>query len=124
MANRHRGEVTVELDGERYTMRPSFEALAEIEDRTGIGLLGLLMRIRDTKTTDIASVIYAGIAVGHGTKIEEARVRDAIVDKGVAHYIEPAGDFITQALWGDDQPELDEPEKKTRKQEKPLQKAG
>lgn len=118
MANRQRGEVNVELNGARYTMRPSFEALAEIEDRTGVGLLGLMLRIRDHRTTDIVTVIYAGVAIGHGTKIKENDVRNAVVEKGVHHYIEPVTDFAMQALYGDEQPDLEEPEKKTSEDQK------
>jgi len=37
-----RGEVTITLDGAEYVMRPTYEAIQAIEEKTGMGLLGLL----------------------------------------------------------------------------------
>lgn len=35
MANQQRGEVGVEVDGKRYTLRPAFNSICELEDLTG-----------------------------------------------------------------------------------------
>lgn len=37
-----RGEVTVTLDGAQHVLRPSFEAVQAIEEKTGTGLVALL----------------------------------------------------------------------------------
>ena len=45
MANKHRGEVDITLLGDFWTLRPTFGALAEIEDATGLGLAAVVQRI-------------------------------------------------------------------------------
>ena len=35
MANRERGEIGVEVEGKPYTLRPSFNAICELENITG-----------------------------------------------------------------------------------------
>lgn len=37
-----RGEVTIELEGVRYVMRPSYEAIEAIEEQTGHGIVALI----------------------------------------------------------------------------------
>ena len=44
-ANKHRGEVTISLGGRSYLLRPTFAAIAEIEARSGQGLIGLARRL-------------------------------------------------------------------------------
>jgi len=41
VVNEDRGELAIELDGERFGLRPSYEALAEIESELGVGLMAL-----------------------------------------------------------------------------------
>jgi hypothetical protein len=36
MANKFRGEVDITIGGNQYTLRPTFEALVEFEDRCGM----------------------------------------------------------------------------------------
>lgn len=109
MANRHRGEVAVTLAGRSYTMRPTFTALAEIEDRTGCGLLGLLHRLRDHSVKDTCSVIYCGIKATD-PKADEEEICGLVVETGVNNLIEAMMDFVEMALYGMGE----ETEKKTR----------
>lgn len=46
-----RGEVTITLDGAEYVMRPSYEAIQAVEDKTGMGLLALLNAIGNGEMT-------------------------------------------------------------------------
>lgn len=39
MANPHRGEATLELGGKQYVVRIDYNAMAEIQDETGISLM-------------------------------------------------------------------------------------
>ncbi|MEE8499521.1 MAG: GTA-gp10 family protein, partial [Kiloniellales bacterium] len=45
MANKERGEVTLELGGESYVLVPSFGAVCEIEDALGANLFTLGRRL-------------------------------------------------------------------------------
>jgi hypothetical protein len=111
MANRHRGEVEVVLGGKSYAMRPTFEALAQIQDDTGVGLFGLLLRIRDQSPTDMVAVVYQGIRYGEDPRISPPSREDvgrAMVEEGLTKFTDPIVAFIEQALYGWE-------EKKTRR---------
>lgn len=47
MANEVRGEVEIELGGKRYSLRPTYGALAEIENLTDAGLIKLAGRFQE-----------------------------------------------------------------------------
>lgn len=66
LANKERGEVVVVLAGREYVMRPTFEALAQIEGRLGVGIVSLLRSISAGQfgVRDFAAVIHAGIDAG------------------------------------------------------------
>ncbi len=49
MANKARGEVTLELGGESYVLVPSFGAVCEIEDKIGTNLFSLGRRLQDDR---------------------------------------------------------------------------
>ena len=49
MANKHRGEVEVRLGGRTWTMRPAFQALAEIEGTTGLGFAAVVKPFADSQ---------------------------------------------------------------------------
>jgi hypothetical protein len=108
MANRRRGEVDVQLGGRTYTMRPTFAALAEIEDRTGCGLIGLLRKVRDHRVKDIATVVHCGISIGHGTEVEWDAVGEMIVDAGINNVVDAVAEFVNGALFADDPQEKKE----------------
>lgn len=44
MANPHRGEVTVQLLGQAYTLRPTFHIISTLEERIGLGIEMLALR--------------------------------------------------------------------------------
>jgi len=106
MANKHRGEASVSLGGRRYTLRPSFAALVEIEERCGCGIIELAQRFFDQKvrTKDVVAVLFAGIRAGgdgpDGDWPEEEAVAAAVVEGGLANFIEPVGAFLADALAG------------------------
>lgn len=63
MANKQRGEVTLELVGDKYTLRPTFEALCELEDMLNIGILDIvaILHSGDVRLKFISAVTWAGI---------------------------------------------------------------
>jgi len=57
-ANQTRGEVALELDGVRYTLRPSYEAIMAFEKGTGFGLLELVRQTEDlSMAIETASIV-------------------------------------------------------------------
>ena len=44
MANPHRGEVTVQLFGQAYTLRPTFHIISTLEERIGLRIEALALR--------------------------------------------------------------------------------
>jgi hypothetical protein len=70
-ANDTRGEISLELDGTEYVLRPSFEAIKAFEDGTGkkgVFLLGRMAE-EDQLTLGDASVIVAECIKAHGRAI-------------------------------------------------------
>lgn len=63
MANKQRGEVTLELAGEKYTLRPSFEAICELEDLLDIGIMEIvtILHSGNVRLKFIAAIAWAGM---------------------------------------------------------------
>jgi hypothetical protein len=61
MANIYRGEVTVNVAGKAYTLRPTFHILCQLQERIGLDLLQLLGRI--AKKGLLASEILMIVAI-------------------------------------------------------------
>ena len=70
MHNDLRGEISIELAAREYNLRPSFEALCEIENACGTSIINLLMKFdqRGIFLKEVVSIIKAGLkAGGHKT---------------------------------------------------------
>ncbi|MCH9020470.1 MAG: gene transfer agent family protein [Proteobacteria bacterium] len=63
MANKHRGEVDIILLGRFWTLRPTFGALAGIEDATDLGLAAVVQRFASGAfgIADVAIVLREGM---------------------------------------------------------------
>ncbi len=69
MANKERGEVTLELGGETYTLVPSFGAVCEIEDALGTNLFALKSLggdLIDLAFAEVKSGLLGGSSSGIG----------------------------------------------------------
>lgn len=106
--NPQRGDVPVTIAGTVYTMRPTFEALAAIEEKTGIGLIPLWKRF-GTQQYGIRDVVHV---VTEAVRAGEGRVPDGfsekIVQTGVVTLSKPIAEYLTNALAGDAAPGKDE----------------
>ncbi|GBU17337.1 MULTISPECIES: gene transfer agent family protein [Methylobacterium] len=76
MANRHRGEVDLDLGGTRYTLCITLGALAEIESGLGGGDLdGLAARFSDGRLAGSDLIVLLGAALrGGGHPLDDAAV--------------------------------------------------
>lgn len=99
--NPERGDVPVMLDGNEYILRPSFEALVEIEERLGMGLVPLARRFMDGQfgIRDVTAVVAAGIG-GSGQRVPDD-LGNLVVRAGIMSFAEALGVFLANALQGD-----------------------
>lgn len=96
MANRHRGEVSVMLGGAEITLRPSFEAIVEIEET--VGLLPILAA-QACEMRLPAKSVFAVIRAG--AKAAGADVKPSVIpDDGLSAANLAAFKFLHAALTG------------------------
>ena len=96
MANTHRGEIDVELDGKSWTLCLTLGALAELENAYGDeDLLAIAERFENGRisATDAVQVIGAGLR-GAGHELTNEQVAGMRVDGGAAGYV----DIVAQLL--------------------------
>jgi len=89
MANRHRGEISAEMDGRRYTMCLTLGALAELESAFGDeDMLSLATRFESGRLSarDAVRVLGAGLR-GAGNSVSDADVAAMKCDGGAAGFV-------------------------------------
>ncbi len=90
MANTHRGEIAVELDGKCWTLCLTLGALAELEHAYGDEeLLAIAERFENGRisATDAVRVIGAGLR-GAGHDLSDEQVAALRVEGGAAGYVD------------------------------------
>lgn len=98
--NAHRGEVNVSLGGTEYVLRPTFNALSEMERLTGMGLIPLTMRFArmEFTLTDIRTVLSQAIKAGGGTVPENL---GALILEETPRKLAPViAEFLSEAIAG------------------------
>lgn len=101
MANKHRGEISAELDGRERTLCLTLGALAELEARFGVSdLLALAERLGSGKLSalEIAAILGCGLR-GAGEQVADTEVSSMRVDGGAAGFAKIAVALI-QATFG------------------------
>lgn len=85
MANKYRGEVTLKLGPNKWTMTPTFEALAQIEEMTGRTCQHLVVATAMGSTTarEYAVICYCGIkAADPDADVTVNKIGQLIMDNG------------------------------------------
>lgn len=103
MANPHRGEVSLHLDGRDYTLRPSFHALAELESKTGLGIVALARKFQagEFGIGEMAAVIWSGLSGADAQPmLSYDEVGEQIAKAGLAHFVPAAAEYLGYALGG------------------------
>lgn len=105
--NPQRGDVAVRLGGKAYVMRPTFEALAEIEGITGRGIVDLLNRFsrKEFGAKDTAAVIFAAIKSGGEIGANYEAVGRMVVSDGLVNFIPAISAFLANAVTGGETPD-------------------
>lgn len=102
MANLQRGEIPIKLNGQEYSLRPTFQAMCNISERTGAHSLILLSRRMidgDIRFQDLAIIIQEGVKAS-GKELEMDMIGEAIVKEGLVEFSKPIMEFIRVAVEG------------------------
>ena len=101
--NKHRGEVGVTLNGVALVLRPEYEALAEIEQTLGEGLVPIAIRISGQRygIVDLVVILGAGLKAA-GNPVEPDDLARYILKEGLlsADLMQSVRDFLRNALGG------------------------
>ena len=103
MANMHRGEVGIDIDGIQYVLRPSFDILVRLETRIGTGIIALARKFHESKFTvsDVAAVLFVGLSGYTGNPpVTYEKIGESIVAEGIAKFLPVVTVFLTYALGG------------------------
>lgn len=113
MANKKRGEVDLVLQGETYTLRPTFQALEEIESSMGMGLIeiGSNFTQQAFRMTDVVKILHP-IMRHHdnpdtGKPWTYHELGEAIIQQGFTETVPVLGAFFAYALGVDPEEEAD-----------------
>ncbi len=101
MANKERGEVTLVLGGEKYTLRPEFGVIAEIEDELDTDMFRFGMKAEQFKfrVKELAHALKV-VLEANGYQAEETRLAKAIAKEGMAAVVLPLVAFVHAYVWG------------------------
>lgn len=101
MANPLRGEVEIALGGETLTLRPTFGAIMEIEDRLG-GIVPLASRAAagDFGLRDVAVIVRACLNAADGGSRSLDEVGERIMAEGVANVTPAVSALLAGVLSG------------------------
>lgn len=100
MANKERAETEISLAGKKYKLRPTFEALCEIEDKAGVGIPGLVLQFRDKKVgyKQISAIIFGGLFGAGNSSLSFEEIGKLVMDEGINKFVLPCGLFIVGAM--------------------------
>ena len=116
MTNKLRGEVEIELSGEKWTLRPTFEALSNIESKLNKSIPEIVREQRNAivKFVTIAVVIWEGMVAANEGRPPLSKTRNSkplryeevgemIVKDGLTNVIQQEGlmMFLLHGLAGD-----------------------
>ena len=110
VANVHRGEVSVTLSGVSYVLRPSFDAIVEIEGKLGLSIVAIVRKTAeatDIRATEIGAIVAAGIRA-HGRETDRADLANVGEEKvarmcweaGLMNVLPVVQDFLIMAVNG------------------------
>lgn len=100
IANPHRGEVTLVIDGQAHVMRLTLGALAGLETRLEAGsLMGLAERFEDgaVPTADLIALLAAGLA-GAGASLSERELAAADIEGGAVGAMRAGVELLARAF--------------------------
>ncbi len=97
--NKHRGEREFKAGDKTYTLRPTTDALQEIEEALNTGLVKLVLNIetQDYRIKDIAMAVHL-LAKAGGSKESFADLREAVMEAGLLNAAAIVAAILTSEL--------------------------
>jgi hypothetical protein len=122
--NKYRGSFDIEIDGKKFTLTPSFDAMENFEEKVGMSVIQALQKIEEGSYSVriIAGAIWAGILgeayYRNDSKLEQPyRVIGEMVRKvgvvGMANYAQQFLTYASLPAHVVEKIEADVPQKKT-----------
>lgn len=101
MANKARGEVTLELGAETYVLVPSFGNVAEIEDKLGTSLFaaGRRLELADITVAELLAYTQAFLDA-NGHVLEPEAIKQAIADGGAYNVVLTLAEYCRAYAFG------------------------
>ncbi len=95
------GDVEITLAGKAFVLRATPAAVLEIEERTGVGLTAIALRIGrgEISLKDLTAVVTAGLKAA-GEPASHDKVCRMIFETGMMELTEPVGAFLLAAVTG------------------------
>lgn len=102
--NPHRGEVAIELGGKVYVLRPTFDAIVEARESTGVPLGESFARIANLDLVEMSKVVGPTLrASGH--KLTDRQVGQMLLEKGATNAVKEVSALLKNMLTGGTEPE-------------------
>jgi hypothetical protein len=105
-ANKHRGEINLSLGDSTLLLRPSYTAISEWEDKTGMGSVQILYRLSSStyRVAEIVAIVGAAARAG-GHKITDAQAGDMLIDSGVLEVVPVVAKMLAACMTGGKEPD-------------------
>jgi hypothetical protein len=100
MANKNRGEVDIILNKHKYVMRPTFQALCEIENDLDKSLFSIIEESNNNvmPLKNMVSIIKNGINANGKYDLQEDEIGEAIMQASIIKIIPKIYQFLSQAV--------------------------
>jgi hypothetical protein len=100
MHNKNRGEVSIEFPSTTITLRPTFQALCEIEAAAGKSIINMLSNfaIQQLRISEIIVIIKAGKKAYDNTLLNNDQITELIESKGIINILPDIVKFLRNGL--------------------------
>ena len=100
MHNIHRGEITIKFSSQSLTLRPTFQALCEIESVLGQSLIKTILEFEQEQLRLVAimAIIKAGVKAYDGTILTDEQGSMLIQEKGLLNVMPDVIKFLLTAI--------------------------
>ena len=106
MANPMKGQIKLKLGDKEYNARLTIDAIMQIEDAVGCGIIKLATKMADAdiKMTDVVTVLLHALR-GGGKDLQESDVKKIVQKTGIVEATTAVANLIAQSLTNDQEQE-------------------
>ncbi len=103
MTNPLRGEVLVELAGEEYKARLNIDAIMNLEQQLGMGIVKLMMNMSEAnvRITDLVAILVAALR-GGGNDVKDAEVKAIVTKAGLMQTTQVVSELLAAVVSSSD----------------------